>query len=117
MAGFDTAVSAPAGWTAVDTVTLDPNRRGVIRNVDFQVSGTITDTSRISWRITVDGGPVEGWMVELFPRSAAFVGQNYEAESTLIRLTPGAVVALEYLVTAGGPFVIGGALRGWTWGT
>lgn len=109
------AGAAVGGWVDLDTVQLDQRRRGIIRDVELIASGTITPTDVLEWRITFDQTPVEGWTVDLVPRIAGSLTRSFLPASTFIRVPRGALIALQYRLTAGGPLDVAGSLRGWSW--
>ena len=84
----------------------------VIRELNFSVNNMLI-TSDITFRVTFNQAPVEGYTFKLFPRAAASVSVAFPAESTVLHVPEAVRVAITVQVGDAGAYQVGCSWRGW----
>lgn len=111
------------GFTAANTpavivgsqFTTPPDNAGVLRSVVFSVN-TLLVTSAITFSITFNGSPVEGWVnVPIFPRAAGSFSEAYGPDETFIFIPEQTGIEVSINVTDAGTYQAGCSYHGWSY--
>jgi hypothetical protein len=94
------------------TVNIPESNVGIVRAVLLQINDMLT-TTNVTWTLQFNGAPVPGYSkISMFPRSAPFVGNSFDA---FVRVPSGTKITVQYDNVDGGSYKVGAAVSGWFW--
>jgi len=93
--------------------TVPVGNVGVIRSVVFLVNGLLV-TSQVSFTLTFNLAPVEGWTnIPVLPRAAASVATSYGPDETALPVPENNAIGVVVTVLDGGAYQVSALLHGW----
>lgn len=111
--GTQAAQTAAMGIIVLAQFQVPSQRVAVVRDIVLNVNNMIATTS-IFWRLRQNGALLPGYgAMTLAGRAAASVASSTSPDSTLIRISEGALLTLESEVIDAGAYGVSASFHGW----